>query len=220
MKRIIPTIVLATLLAVVINANLATQNILQAKQEQESRQQELVQNDLKASEPVATKKVAAAKVVAAKAVVAPPKQAAWDIESTPGPRVKLRYVNQAVAYYQNLGMTKQGVAMLVGNYLQEMPIAFVSGNPCDPAGYGDGGRALGFAQWHPGRRVKMPCGFHEQLGWALGEMKRHHGGKRLRPLLFDSKATVDQIHIGIKGWEVYGVAGNRYQYGKNILKQL
>lgn len=149
----------------------------------------------------------------------PPKPQPWAISSSPNGGTEL--VNKALEHYQNMGMTKQGAAMLIGNYLQEMPEAFTTGDPCHKSGYGDGGLALGFAQWHPGRRADMPCGFTEQLTWSVEvEMKRDSGGQKLHPLLFDAAATTHQIDYGVKAWERYGIKGHRYEYGLKILSQL
>ena len=149
----------------------------------------------------------------------PPRPTPWAAITSPNGGTD--YVNKALAHYQDMGMTKQGAAMLVGNFLQEMPSAFATGDPCHSSGISDGGLALGFGQWHPGRRTDMPCGFTEQLTWAVNvEMERDGGGKQLRPLLFDGNATAGQIDYGLKLWERYGIKGSRYQFGIDILNQL
>lgn len=154
--------------------------------------------------------------------VEPPKPAVWAVKSAPNGT--LEGVNKALSLYQDMGLSKQGAAMLVGNFLQEMPQAFRTGDPCHTSGTGDGGLALGFGQWHPGRRVDMPCGFTDQLTWAVNtEMvrdNRNGGGHNLGALVRNNAATPLQLDHAIKLWERYGYKGSRYEYGLSILGQL
>lgn len=152
---------------------------------------------------------------------APSRPTVWAIQNSPNGGTS--YVNKALALYQNMGLTKQGAAMLIGNFLQEKPSAFATGDPCGGAP-GDGGLAEGFAQWHPGRRGDMPCGFTEQLKWAVDvEMVRDNergGGHNLAGLLRTPSSSIGQLDAGIKAWERYGTKGLRYDYGVYILNQL
>lgn len=151
----------------------------------------------------------------------PPKPQPWVISASPNGGTN--NVNRALAHLQSMGLTKQGAAMIVGNFLQEKPSAFVTGDPCSGT-LGDGGKAHGFGQWHPGRRADMPCGFIEQLTWAIDtEMVRDHkngGGHNLSALLRDPSATEYQLDAAIKKWERYGHKGKRFEYGVSILAQL
>jgi hypothetical protein len=151
----------------------------------------------------------------------PPSPTPWTIESSPNGGTD--YVNQALAHYQSMRLTRQGAAMLIGNFLQEKPSAFITGDPCGGT-LGDGGQAHGLGQWHPGRRYDMPCGFVEQLTWAVDvEMVRDNsngGGHDLSALLRDPSATIDQLDYAIKRWERYGHKGARYEYGLAILSQV
>lgn len=151
----------------------------------------------------------------------PPRPAPWAIAESPNGGTP--NVNKALELYQSMGLTKQGAAMLIGNFLQEKPSAFATGDPCGGV-LGDGGAAHGLGQWHPGRRYDMPCGFDEQLKWAVNvEMVRDNnkgGGHNLNALLKDPSATPAQLDYAIKGWERYGTKGSRYEYGIAILNQL
>lgn len=151
-----------------------------------------------------------------KSVVPPIKK--WEIINSPRELVGVEKINASLAHYQNMGMSKQGAAYLVGNFIQEKPSAFIDGNPC--AGVmGDGGRAHGFGQWHPDRRFDMPCGFEEQLSWAVNtEMVRDTPD--LKQALFDINSSPSTIAYLIKKWERYGEEGNRFYYGESILSQL
>lgn len=169
-----------------------------------------------------TVKAKAMEAVAVKTTPAePPKPAPWSVDSSPNGGTEL--VNKAIALYQSMGLTKQGTAMIVGNFLQEKSSAFVTGEPCGGTA-GDGGLAMGFGQWHPGRRTDMPCGFNEQLTWAVNiEMVRddqHNGGHSLSGLLRDPNATPEQLDRAIYLWERYGHKGLRYEYGIALLNQL
>lgn len=151
----------------------------------------------------------------------PPKPIVWAFTSVPRTDVSLEWANAALAFYQQKGLTKTGAAYILGNYMQEMPVAFQYGDPCHVSGFGDGGDALGFGQWHPGRRYDMPCGFYEQLDWALLEMDRDAAGMGYSSLK-DALQTDDiaLIKDRIKRWERYGVEGRRFSYGDYLLNHL
>lgn len=123
-------------------------------------------------------------------------------------------INNALAIYKEMGLSKEGAAYIIGNYIQESPTAFI--NPCER--YGDGGRALGFGQWHPGRRADMPCTVNEQLKWAVSvEMPRDALGNGYRSLSDRLRSNdIGDIVYGIKQWERYGHEGNRFVYGHQI----
>lgn len=138
--------------------------------------------------------------------------AKWAVSSTPNTRVPVSTINRAVQHLQNMGLSKQGTAYLVGNYLGESSLI-----PC--GNWGDGGRAHGFGQWHPGRRQDMPCGFEEQLTWSVNvEMVRDT--PQLRNVLFDSNSDVETIKHWIYRWERWGVLGSRWVYAAAIHQQL
>lgn len=176
----------------------------------------------KPSAPTST--LPAAKATEAPAVQpqpAPGRPTPWAIQNSPNGGTD--NVNKALALYQDMGLTKQGAAMLIGNFLQEKPSAFATGDPCGGVP-GDGGLAEGLGQWHPGRRADMPCGFTDQLKWAVDvEMVRDNergGGHNLAALLRDPNATTGQLDAAIKAWERYGTKGARYEYGIAVLAQL
>lgn len=145
------------------------------------------------------------------------KPPSWSV-SRPVGSVEAKHINAALAIYQELGLSKTGAAYIVGNFVQESPRAFV--NPCEQ--YGDGGQALGFGQWHPGRRADMPCGVREQLIWAYKvEMPRDAAGGGYVALSERLRGN-DAAYImqGIQQWERYGHEGARYQYGQQILAEI
>jgi hypothetical protein len=119
---------------------------------------------------------------------------------------------------QAKGVTKQGAAYLTGNFIAESYLL-----PC-AAERGDGGAAWGLGQWHPNRRHDMPCDLAAQIHWAIDvEMPRDHGrggGHNLHGLLYDGNATAYDLLAGFKGWERYGIEGNRAAYGHAIYAQL
>jgi hypothetical protein len=126
--------------------------------------------------------------------------------------VDVNLTNTALQYYQSTGMTKLGASFLVGDFLQESRLV-ACGN------HGDGGLSWGFAQWHPDRRNDMPCDFSAQLAWAVNvEMARHT--PTLKSALYDPNATVAMLEAQIYKWEVYGVQGNRFEYGQQIYNQI
>ena len=130
-------------------------------------------------------------------------------------------INRALAVYNSQGLSKTGAAYIIGNFMQEKRSAFITLDPCGGT-LGDGGAAHGFGQWHPARRVDMPCGFDEQLIWAVNvEMPRdagHNGYANLGDRL--KTDNVDDIIYGIKQWERYGHEGSRFQYGAEILANI
>lgn len=143
----------------------------------------------------------------------PVKPTAWAVTSTPVKAVPIETINTALAHYQAKGMTKQGAAYLVGNFIHESHLL-----PCAP-NKGDGGLAWGLAQWHPGRRADMPCGFIEQLDWAVDvEMQRHTPA--LRTALFDPNTGTETIKALLFKWEVWGTLGGRWVYAQNIYNQI
>lgn len=141
----------------------------------------------------------------------PTKPAAWQV-TTPVGGVPTETINTALQTLQNLGLTKEGAAYLTGNFIQESRLD--PGN-CTP----DGDLACGIAQWHPGRRADMPAGLVPQLEWAFNtEMKRDT--PYLRDALMNPESDLYGIKQAIKRWERWGVLGNRWQYGADILNQL
>jgi hypothetical protein len=127
-------------------------------------------------------------------------------------------INNALAVFKGIGLTKEGAAFIVGNYAQESAHAFT--DPC--VSFGDGGLALGFGQWHPARRVDMPCTVNAQLIWSVDvEMPRdalHNGYVSLSDRLKSN--DIADIKNGIKRWERYGYEGNRFLYGQQIYDEI
>lgn len=151
--------------------------------------------------------------------VKPAAPAPWQVSRSPHARVSVVRINTVLAHLQKKGLTKQGAAYLVGNFIAESYV-----EPCDRI-KGDGGLAWGLAQWHPGRRADMPCDLIAQLDWAIDvEMARDSkNGKRypnLRDRLIDPNQTAQGLLLGFKQWERYGIEGNRGKYGAQIHSQL
>lgn len=174
-----------------------------------------------ATEPSA-KTVEAVKATPVDQPVAPPtasaaqpvvtKAPAWAVTYSPVAAVSIDTVNQALAHYQDMGMSRQGAAYLVGNFMSESHL-----DPCGTPG--DGGQALGLGQWHPGRRTDMPCDYIEQLTWAVNvEMVRDTPA--LRGVLFDPNASVYTIMASIQSWERWGTLGARWVYAQAIINQI
>lgn len=118
-------------------------------------------------------------------------------------------VRDALAYYMDSGLTKTAAAYLVGNLIAESGL--------NEAGTGDGGLALGIAQWHPNRRYDMPADYHGQLAFVLVEMRRQ------TPTAHDiitGSPTADQAAYALKVFEAYGVEGNRFIYAEDILNRI
>lgn len=136
----------------------------------------------------------------------------WAVTTSPHAKVPVSRINEALAHYQNMGMSKQGAAYLVGNFVGESYLT-------DCGQWGDGGRAHGLAQWHPGRRQDMPCGFTTQLTWAVNvEMARHT--PELKNCLFNPSCDVATIKSLLYQWERWGVLGGRWQYSAHIYSQI
>lgn len=138
----------------------------------------------------------------------------WAVKTSPHPDVSVATINRMLAHLQKKGFSKQGAAYLTGNFIGESHLV-----PC--GNVGDGGQAEGFAQWHPGRRYDMPCGFIEQLDWAIDvEMVRDSAGSY--PCLCEALKTSDTalIMLRLQQWERWGVLGNRWIYATNIYSQL
>lgn len=115
-------------------------------------------------------------------------------------------VTTAVEFFQYKGLTNEGVAYLVGNFAAESGLR--------PDAIGDGGLALGIAQWHPERRVGLPDTLEGQLSWAWSEIQHYP----LASAVYGSNVWL--IQNGIKGYEGYGVEGNRFEYARELLKEL
>lgn len=142
----------------------------------------------------------------------PPKPVRWTVSSTPLPAATVENVNTALAIYQDMGMSKQGAAYLIGNFMGESHLI-----PC--GNYGDGGQAHGLGQWHPGRRHDMPCDYQEQLRWAV-DVEMQRDSPATRAVLFDQGASIYQIQSGIQNWERWGTLGARWVYAANVYAQL
>src|SRR5690606_1164792 len=140
--------------------------------------------------------------------VTPPPKVVWQVSSSPHAKTSVADINTALSHYQDMGMTKQGAAYLIGNFVGESYLT-----PCGQ--YGDGGRAHGLGQWHPGRRADMPCDFKEQLTWAVNtEMVRDT--PQLKEALFNPAVGIPDIKALIKAWERWGVEGSRWSYADHI----
>lgn len=146
-------------------------------------------------------------------VIPPPKPARWSVSTSPKTNLSVEKINTALAVYQDMGMTKQGAAYLVGNFMGESGL-----EPCASI-KGDGGLAWGLGQWHPGRRVDMPCDYVEQLNWAVNvEMTRDR--PQLKETLFNTSATIADIQLEIYRWERWGHLGDRWHYAAGVHEQL
>lgn len=138
----------------------------------------------------------------------------WTVKSDPSGKGLTPKINQALAIYQAMGMTKQGAAMLVGNFIAESGL--------DPSNCrGDGGTACGLGQWRGNRQAGLPSTYVAQLKWAVEvEMVRDSGGHELKANLFNPNATTKVIYKGLSQWERWGVAGDRYAIGQALLAQI
>lgn len=142
----------------------------------------------------------------------PIKPAAWRVSYSPHSLVTVERINEALGVLQDMGMTKQGAAYTVGNFITE---SYLDPDRCTP----DGELACGLAQWHPNRRTDMPAGLTAQLKWAVDtEMVRDR--PQLRAALFDPNASVDTITTEFYRWERWGVQGARWTYAANVLAQI
>lgn len=161
-------------------------------------------------ETVASQAVALPTAGAAQPVVSKPP--AWAVTYSPVAGVSVDTVNAALAHFQDMGMSRQGAAYLTGNFLSESHLV-----PCGTPG--DGGLALGFGQWHPGRRFDMPCDFSAQLDWAVNvEMVRDTPA--LRAVLFDPNSDVYTIMVYLQKWERWGTLGGRWTYAQAVIDQI
>jgi hypothetical protein len=156
------------------------------------------------TEPVALPTAGVAQPVVAKSY--------WTVTTTPVATATVDKINTALALYQDMGMSKQGAAYLIGNFMGESHLI-----PC--GNYGDGGQAQGLAQWHPGRRYDMPCDYVEQLKWAVNvEMVRDTPA--LHDVLFDPNADIATIQYQLYRWERWGTLGARWVYAQAVYNQL
>lgn len=159
--------------------------------------------------------VAEKPAVAPAPVPEPPKPKPWAIATSPHARVALADINTALAHLQGKGLTKEGAAYLVGNFIGESYLT-----PCGQ--YGDGGQAHGLAQWHPGRRADMPCGLIPQLDWAIDVEMPRDASAGGYGCLCDALRTADiaLIKLRTKQWERWGIEGARWQYAASVYSQL
>lgn len=118
-------------------------------------------------------------------------------------------VRDALAFYIDSGMTKTAAAYLVGNLVAESGL--------DENNVGDGGLALGLAQWHPNRRPDMPADFHGQLKFVLIEMQRQTPSAH--SIIFNDP-TPSEASYAMKVFEAYGVEGGRGTYANYILERI
>lgn len=118
-------------------------------------------------------------------------------------------VRDALAFYIDKGFSRTASAYIVGNLVAESGLR--------ENGTGDGGLALGLAQWHPGRRVDMPSDFHGQLNYVLIEMQRSHPNSY--NTLVSSPSPGDAAYA-LKTFEGYGVEGLRWHYAAYILERI
>lgn len=214
---------LAGVVAVVATLLLAPQahDNIRRTQHAAQKQVEAAQVELKAVDAALHTETVAAAPVKPEPTPAPapepPKPATWAVTSSPHARVSVERINEVLAHLQAKGLTKQGAAYLTGNFIAEN---YLSPDGCD----GDGGTACGLGQWRFGRREGMPAELIPQLDWAIDvEMPRDHsrgGGHNMHGLLYDANATRADLLQGLKGWERYGVEGNRGVYGDAIYAQL
>lgn len=138
----------------------------------------------------------------------------WAVSTDPSGRGLTEAINIALATYQDMGLTKQGSAMLIANFIEE---SHLDPSNCD----GDGGTACGIGQWRFSRQEGMPAGYQEQLKWAVEvEMIRDSGGHMLRQLLFDPNASTEIIYEGLSNWERWGIANHRYAWGVSLHEML
>lgn len=143
--------------------------------------------------------------------IEPIEKTVWAVSSNVG-GVDKNQINKVLRILQDKGLTKQGAAMLTGNFITESRLI-----PCGLKG--DGGLAEGLAQWHPNRRRDMPCDLTEQLHWAIDtEMVRDTPA--LAKALYKPSATVKELDHLLYRWERYGIKGNRYELGVQILKEM
>lgn len=115
-------------------------------------------------------------------------------------------VTTAIEFYQNKNITNVGVAYLVGNFIYESGLK--------PEAVGDGGLALGIAQWHPERRVGLPGTLDGQLSYAWDELQHY-------PLKSALYGTDEGFLINaIRRYEGYSTEGNRFMYARQLMGEL
>lgn len=101
----------------------------------------------------------------------------------------------ALAFFLRAGWTRPQAAGIVGNLQEE------SGPNLNPSAVGDGGKAIGIAQWHPDRRANFPraigktfqqSGFTDQLAFVQWELTHteSRAGDRLRSATSAADAAV------------------------------
>lgn len=128
-------------------------------------------------------------------------------------------IKRAINFYLSKGLSIEGTAYLVGNYIQESSL--------DHQIVNDFGNT-GLAQWDSNRQQfggGIPLGdndFENQLGWALEEMVSDGNlmGHNVRSALNGS--DIQAIMSGLSAWERYGgnEQGSRYRYGAQLLEAI
>lgn len=139
----------------------------------------------------------------------------WVVTSSPNTRVSVEQINYFLDNFKDRGMSKEGASYLIGNFITE---SFLTA--CEQSG--DGGLALGLAQWHPGRRQDMPCDLEQQIEWAINtEMVRDSSGMGYTCVCEAVKTNdIELIKYTIQKWERWGILGSRWDYGQNIYEQI
>lgn len=140
----------------------------------------------------------------------------WAIVTSPHSGVSVDTINMFLAHLQDKGLTKEGSAYLVGNYIAESRLV-----PCGD-NYGDGGYAYGLGQWHPDRRTDMPCDALQQLDWSIDTEMPRDASQMGYTCLCEALYTADiQLikHLTQK-WERWGIEGKRWYYSEHIYNQL
>lgn len=126
-------------------------------------------------------------------------------------------IRRAINFYLSRGLSVEGSAYLVGNYIQESSLDHQIVNA-----FGN----TGLAQWDANRQLfggGIPLGdndFERQMGWALEEMISDGNlmGHDVRSALNGS--DINSIMRGLSDWERYGgnEEGYRYRYGAQLLE--
>lgn len=129
------------------------------------------------------------------------------IENINGTDKKL--IREVVAYLiAEQGFTPQGAAYLTGNLNKESNL-----NQNAPGG--------GLAQLQGVRALGMPSDLKDQLEFLVNvEMDRDGGAPHLNELLRDPDGSVEAIKQGLKDWERWGIEGDRFAYGAQILEAI
>jgi hypothetical protein len=106
------------------------------------------------------------------------------------------------------GFTEQGAAWFTGALIWESGL--------DPSITGDGGKALGIAQWHEARRTgSFPHGdFWGQLQYAVNEMKNNY--PKAYNIYTDPFASDADLSDANKNYEGYGKKGQRDVIGNQL----